>query len=383
MTLVNPFRKTLCPYCFERFALADCEIVASISNGSINAGDVLEARPQGWRRTLQRVWVKPLTGKRYAQYLACRRCPHCSKLLPRNIEYMDNQIIGMVGGTFASKSHYIASLIKQIEREGVLDGFGCTVFRPISDEVSNKYVNDYYAPVYQRQEQISPNQPTRPDELIEPLIYVLVFRRKRAWPRLKRVNLILFDTAGEDMKDMKKVAQVSRYILNASGLIFLVDPLTIPGIQQQIPFHLRQAITGPEGFRVLASIIEVLQTHHNVLPGSPLNLPIAIALAKSDLLRYVGEGLGSEPIFLTRPNYADGYQALNLPTINEEVRELIRRYDGTALLKDSADFAKANFCAVSATGCSQDQNGKFPLVQPTRCADPLIWLLVQLGVIES
>jgi len=386
MTLVNPLHKTLCPYCFERFHLADCDVVASIPvpGKNVNKGDVIESKPQGWRRLLGHIWVSRLRGSKYAPSLATRRCPHCGSLLPHNVEYMDNRIIGMVGGTFAGKSHYIASLVKQIEQERALDRFGCIEFSPISDEVSQRYVSDYYSYLYERKEPIPKTGSTQ--GFVKPLVYVLVFRRQNKWPRVKRVNLILFDAPGEEMDSRADVAQITRYIVNAAGLIFLVDPLTIPGIVEQVPHHLRQSQGGAEGFRILDGVVHVWRRYHGVMEGSPINLPIAVTMAKSDLLKYVVGNLGTQSAFLNRPDYALGYGALDLPMVNSEVQELLLRHDGAALTSKSASFRKAAYFAVSATGCAPDNSQtppRFRFVQPIRCVDPLIWLLAQLGVIET
>lgn len=386
MTFINPFHKTLCPYCFERFYLADCDIVASIDvpQKNISRNAVVEPRPTGLRKVLSRVWLPSLKGPKYTSSLAARRCPNCSNLLPHNIEYMDNQIIGMIGGTLAGKSHYIASLVKQIEQERVLDGFGCIEFSPISDEVSRRYQEEYHDFLYQKREPIPKTQPVQ--DFIKPLVYVLVFRRQHKWPPLKRVNLILFDAPGEEMDSRADIAQITRYIVNAAGLIFLVDPLTIPGIFEQLPCHLRQNSGGIESFRILDGVLQVWRRYHGVIEGSPVQLPLAIAISKADLLKYVVENLGTQSVFLKQPYYDGRYRNLDIPQINDEVQELLQRYNGGALISKSAAFSKKVYLAVSATGCAPDGSKtppQFPFVRPIRCVDPLIWLLAQLGVIET
>jgi len=71
-----------------------------------------------------------------------------------------------------------------------------------------------------------------------------------------------------------------------------------------------------------------------------------------------------------------------MKTVDDEVRELLRRYDGNALLRASQAYTDAGFFAVSATG-SSPQDDHYPVVKPLRCIDPLVWLLAKLGVIQS
>ncbi len=172
-------------------------------------------------------------------------------------------------------------------------------------------------------------------------------------------------------------------IAGATGLIFLVDPFTIPALSEWIPVHLRQGQVGPEGFRILDAIAHVWRHHRGMREGQALPLPTAITVTKSDLLRYVVEN--PRAAFLSRPNYTGGYQALQLPQVNEEVQEVLQRYGGGAFLAKGALFKQTGYFAVSATGCAPDygQNPpKYKFVQPIRCVDPLIWLLIQLKVIE-
>jgi hypothetical protein len=378
MTLVNPFRQWLCPFCFERLSLADCEIVSTVRTGR-----VLHAKPAGVRRLWRRVWVQSLTGPAYTKELAARACPHCSNYLPDSIEYMDNWIVGMVGGTFSGKSHYVAALIKQIELEGALSDVGCIRFSPMNDDTRERYRRDFYEPLFIQKRILPPNPPTPAGELIKPLVYVMVFERKNARPRIRRVNLILFDTGGEDMSDEVKIAQISRYIINAHGLIFLVDPMSVPGIVEHLPFHLRPKNPPPESFRNLDPVINILSRQLGVMPGNPLPVPIAITMAKSDLLRYLLQGPDTDPVFLQRPDYSQGYAAQDAEMVDAEVTEIIRRYQGANLLNNKNAFTKAKFCAASATGMAADDRGVFLDVHPLRCVDPLRYILSELGVIEN
>jgi GTPase SAR1 family protein len=304
-------------------------------------------------------------------------------MLPDNIEYMDNRIVGMIGGTFSGKSTYVAALIRQIELEGALGDVGCTKFSPLNDEVRERYRKDFYEPLFLRKQQLPLTPPKTPGEIIKPLIYVMVFERKRARPRICRVNLILFDTGGEDMADQAKIAQISRYILNAHGLVFLVDPMSIPGIVEHLPFHLRPKETPPESFRNLDPIINILGRQLSIKPGDSLPIPIAITMAKSDLLRFVLASPDANPVFLQRPDYQQGYQAEDSAAVNVEVEAILKRYQGASLLNNRRAFAKARFCAVSATGMAPDGRGQFHAVEPLRCVDPLLYILHELGVIEG
>src|SRR5438067_10145323 len=98
----------LCPFCIKEFYPGDSEII------STTTGKVLKPAPRGWQRYKARISPEPLTGHAYTKELACRKCPHCSYLLPFNIERVRNFSIAVVGDTSSGKSWYLAALINQL-----------------------------------------------------------------------------------------------------------------------------------------------------------------------------------------------------------------------------------------------------------------------------
>lgn len=389
MTLVNPFHKFLCPYCFERYHISECDVVSGATTGK-----VLEPAPKDYRKYLYRVWVPPLSGPDYTRELASRRCPNsdssrkCGNLWPHNIEYMDNRIIAIVGGTFSGKSTYIASLIKQLEREPVLRNVGCKEFFPLpGSDTEDRYEREYYEPLWMRREVLPPNKPTPNDKFVKPLVFVMVFCNNDRWRTLRRVNLIVFDTAGEELVDPVLMAQVSRYVLNASGIIFLIDPLTMPGIADQLPLHLQpKGAIGTEGFRTVQRAASMIRRHRGISEGSSIPVPAVFTLVKSDLLRFPlnrGGNIGLNSPILCDSDYSHGFNVGDYEKVSRDVETLVNEKDGPALSQARSSFQRASFAAVAPTGCSSDATGHYLQMEPRRCADPLIWLLWQMGFIRA
>jgi len=381
MPFVNPWAKTTCPYCFNPFYLGECEIVGLPTENSGFEPPILAPRPTGMRRLKKRIWLDHLGGNYYTSKLAKRRCPTCAKLLPYQIESMSNLVIGMVGDTFSGKSTYVTALINEIQSRNILDSMGCTEAM-LLPESKDRYIRKFYEPLILRREKLEKSTPSSLGDIIEPLICVLVFRHGSGpFQSVKRVNLILFDTAGEDLTKRENLAQISAYVRNAAGLIFLVDPLAIAGISEEIPHHLRVDDLVASHF-LLAEVTTLIQMQYNLLPGDPVPIPIALTLAKADILRFLPDFRGSAPVCFTEADYSAGYNQQDMKTVDDEVRELLRRYDGNALLRASQAYTDAGFFAVSATG-SSPQDDHYPVVKPLRCIDPLVWLLAKLGVIQS
>ena len=113
----------------------------------------------------------------------------------------------------------------------------------------------------------------------EPLVYEIVFRKKSRLRPAKMINLLFYDSAGEDIRDQNRMVYQSHYILSASAIIFLVDPMAVPGIVNKLPDHLKPA-PGSEVLRkttdVLNSIIQTFEQSQGVDAGTTLPTPIAI-----------------------------------------------------------------------------------------------------------
>lgn len=376
-TVMNPFKTSLCPYCFEHIYVGDGAVVSAFDK------KVIDPAPRGFQRFLYRFLLPTLLGPRYAKEDAARKCPNtlCTGVLPYNLEYMDNQFIALVGGQSSGKSVYIASLIKQLEKDKIRERIGCTEFSPLTKDVADRYNDAYYRPLFVERKILPATRAVGP---VDPLIYTMVFEKKRSF---KSVNLVLFDGAGEGIEDAAMVARVYRYIMNASAIIFMVDPMAFPAFVAQLPPHLRaKKAVGMDPSKVLDLIKGRIRREKSIRVGSEeLNIPIAITLSKSDLCRYVILDPKSPPRFLQTPSYSKGFDLQDAQAVNDEVEDLIERLDGVAILQSSQVFKTKAYFAVSATGCSAQKQGEdevFPVVEPRRCVDPLLWALWHLGVTD-
>src|SRR5207248_7337822 len=123
--------------------------------------------------------------------------------------------------------------------------------------------------------------------LARPLIYELTIQKSPSY-RAQRINLILHDISSiED-----DVTQL-RALSNADGIIFLIDPMTTPGIFERLPQHLQLTsfIASPRTSitTVLSRIINTIKQYRMLPALSPISVPISITLSKSDHLDHVKE----------------------------------------------------------------------------------------------
>jgi hypothetical protein len=368
--LANPLRKNVCPICGEDYYPGNCAIVS-------NSGQVLQEAHTGF---LARAFVTPLEGRKLIKARAQRQCPYCGGRLPPNDDYVKNYTIAIVGDSVSGKSHYLASCIHQLKQDHALQVIGCSsvIGQGNTDE---NYYNTYYLPIYLNRQKILA---TQPGIRYDPLIYELVFPERSALQPAKTVNLLFYDSSGEDIIEQNNMVVYSQYILNASAIIFLADPMQMPGVVKALPNHLKptpdlvRRLTTSE---VLNRVLETFKRSQRIRPGQKLKTPIAITVSKSDLLKFVAKGRQS-PLFLNDNVYANQLDLPKFDYISNEVQAFLYSAGDRVLLRSSELFEDVCFFAVSATGWPPDDQGAFPPLEPVRCLDPLVWALWRLGIIN-
>ncbi len=373
-TVANPFQKQVCPVCFRDLHVSDCRIVSAFDRAT-----VIEQAPRGLRKLRNRILIPALAGERYAQDRAQRECPFCSNLLPYNLEYADNRIIALVGGAASGKSLYLASLIKQLENERLREKIGCIQFRALDDENEQTYQEQYYAPLYEKHLPIGRSPVPEAGQFARPLTYLMILQRRK---RTRQVNLIFYDIRGENTQDQAALAHSIRPVPHASAIIFMVDPMAFPRLPRLLPHHLRPDADqrSEDPAKLLASVTREIQKVRRVIHGAgTLDIPMAITLTKSDLFHWIDPR--GTPAFLSDPTSDDGTRGADRQTVDGEVRRLIEQYDGPAISQSAELYSARAYFAVSATG-SPEQRGGFAAVCPHRTAEPLLWALSRLGIVD-
>lgn len=376
MGFTDPFRKLNCPFCSEEYHLGDFGIYSE------RDGSVMHAPPQDfWPRVASRFWVRPLAGRKNVLAQALRQCPNpnCQKRLPFNIEYVeDNITIAVIGDSFSGKSHYIATTIKQLKDGQIPPELGLSNFAASASGIDDRYRNDYYDPLFKRGEPLqTTHQATNPVD--DPLIYEMCIASKR-------VNFLFYDASGEDIANIDTRVQNKPHILNARAIIFLADPWSMPGFVNQLAHHLRpdpRYLTGRTATDVLNRVIGVFKRASNQMRETQFSLPVAIAFSKSDLIPYL-RTRSNDPRYLALADlqYPSRLNSKESDDIHAVVRQLLLEVGENSLVAMENTIARLNFSAISATGSSLNDQGKYSQIEPNRCLDPLFWVLRELKVVE-
>lgn len=389
MPLVSPTFKIRCPYCRKKFHPSDATIGSLVNNNA-----VLYAPPK--RRSLgyyvSRFHTEELSGAKYTTEIARRICPSCNRLLPeREIDKTLN--IAIVGDISSGKTHYIAMLIDQLKR-GVLmkAGNGSARLISLSAETDRKYHDDYYVPILQDKNARLPGTkrgtflPSGAPINIDPLVYQLTMRDNQTGFTTD-ANLMFYDISGEEIADSTLIVQFGEHILRADAIIYLADPITMEKVRRQLPAHLQPdpaSISGRSPHEVLANVMFRFEQYQKIQPGASIEVPTAITLSKSDLLKYTIPVYQHRNYLIFQNKVYDGKaHPQEFARIHQEVGGCLEMYGEQALLQVSSRFTNVNFFAVSATGGPPDGRGKYIHLESLRCLDPLVWILWKLGCIEA
>ena len=331
--------KIICPSCFEEIFLGECKIVSNIS------GKILEDPGKG---LLARSQVKPLTGRGYTLEQAHRQCPNCNYLLPPNIEQVPNITLAVVGDTNSGKSHYIASLIHQMQTEWVGSASNFARITSLTPATEREYTRNYFEPLFiQKRSLPATSLAEKPTQ--DPLIYQLVVGQKV-------FNLMIYDAAGEDLMDSSRLINNARFVLNTSAFIFTVDPLTLP-IFEQLPHHIQTSLQFQfewaqrrRATDLLNHIMNTVERYRERPSGSGFpDIPIAVMITKADLFKYTFTQSG-KAIFMKNPRYGAGINLRDVAMVDQEIRTLLRTYSQMALLASTGTFEHVSFFCYFRNG---------------------------------
>jgi GTPase SAR1 family protein len=361
----------ICPHCFESFGLWDMLYTGE-------SGETLKATPSFWKKSFRQEPDYPIDSQGHT--LRDKLCPKCLHVLPWTAGRQVDLSIGMVGARFSGKSHYVATLVQRLQHEVARD-FEAGLIQ-VDDATNHRYYNEFYSPLYEQKRELGFTQ-----QGAKPLIYNFSINES-IWGRnqidRRSVTLVLYDTAGEDFYNDQNIRIFVKYLEHASGLIFLIDPLQIQKVQERVGATVKLPPITHEGRpeNILSAVIGHLQRHNLASQNQKLNIPVAVAFTKCDVLRdqkiIESNRQWNHNIFHQRSYNLELHDDTNglFCSLLEDWAPA-SYYDIRTWFRDYALFG------LSATGCASDEHGNFPRVAPWRVEDPLLWLLYRLNVIPG
>jgi hypothetical protein len=401
-----------CPYCAEPIKLGDCPIVATeFPNAEFLPGEKIslkdiklpsEAELKGQLKTGWPIVAEPPSDKRSKgaswgsmggrshlgsifeltarEDLPARACPACEFPLPQSIDERQALVIGVVGVNRVGKTHLLASCLTQASRQRGLTRTGCSDFA-LDESTAKRFREEYYEPLFRRGQVLRMSQAAAESGSVRfrPLVF------NATLPNLGEVSLILHDVAGELMADPRARTVAAPYLRGAKGIIFVVDPREIDGLRPGLPDWILQS--NPVGFDQGALLSACLRSDGIVDRGKVI--PVAIALAKADLLPQVA---GRELPFLAPAPMQEEPSAFvqRIKQSSRQVAQFLEEHGAYDILDPASEYGKGSrngssgsgrvtFHAFSALGSAPDGDDNLHgEVKPLNCIDPLAAVLAQV-----
>lgn len=384
-----------CPFCFTRFAPAGAlfrcanprcpgrveDAIYADYQGLVTPevmGRVFPAEPSrgGWLRLLRPPIsaVCPDCGVETHR----RVCPTCHYELLYDAGLTEEHMIAVLGGRGTGKSNYIAMLVNRLEN--TIGAHFDAAVRALGDRTRERYERDFYTPLFRQGQVIPPTRTAGVDPATRtPLVFRITFAGGRS------ANLVLFDTAGEDMQSLDAMSIEARYILYADALIFLLDPLQIPAVRHRLPAaDLPPSDPGAEPEYIVGRLRELYEQEFGLRSRDRITKPVAFTLSKIDMLYPLldpGSGLFHTGEHFGTLNLAD------VRSIHAEISAYLQAWMGphfNTLVQ--MNFANARYFGVSSFGRPpRGMRGqqKVEGLAPVRVEDPILWIFYQFGLIRG
>jgi GTPase SAR1 family protein len=380
-----------CPYCFVKVPPARIAFRCLGKSGRTVGCDprpdeALGAFRGGAAPALPPVFSVRRPGRR-ALCPACSRetawrvCPSCHSRLAAEYCANPGKIVALVGAKHAGKSTYIAVLIHELMNR-VGDELNASLV-PCDDRTIERYKTDFARPLYGNHTLLDATQSssTAPRD---PLVYLFTRTVGRMRRRTASLTLVLFDTAGEDLRQREMSELHLRYLNAADAVIFLLDPMELSGAQAALHGSAKDR-SGTlandlmsDQMDVIARVTQQLRKQND----GRLSIPTAVALSKIDELRASMERQSA----LHRTREPVG--ALDLDdreAVDEQVRALLHQWQAGMIDRYlSQQYDDYALFGLSALGDVPEGDAVAPSgIRPYRVEDPLLWLLYRFKMLDG
>lgn len=392
----------ICPFCFEQNRLQDiqfrctnrrCKDIPDIEITRYENGDT--SIPKMGKPTFRSASKTMLPDS--AKCPECGRptyaviCPSCHNKLPKSTLLGKDMIISVVGSRDTGKSHFVGVIINElIERISVKFGGAMEGF----DDTMARYKAGAYQRLYLDMQKLDLTKSSVQDinnGAYRPLIFTLKLRHKVLFKeQIDSFTLVFFDTAGEDLNDEDTMSTVNKYICKSAGIIFLLDPMQIPAVRNQLDENTvsrassvdwRQAARSDD---IMQRVSKLIRNDRHIKDEQKIDIPVAAVFSKFDAIAsLIPEG---STILETSPHCSEKvFDMSDWHNVDSEIRSLLVEWGAESFMSQlDVNYTNYSYFAVSALGMDNNpkEDRRIDRPRPHRIEDPLLWILKENGVIK-
>lgn len=395
----------VCPYCFERHRLSEvqfrctnrrCQDFDDLELTRYEQGN--EKAPKKGKKTFVVPSKNPLGVPRSATCPECGNttykhvCPSCHNELPESTLGGTDMIISIVGSRATGKSHFVGVVIEELIKriavrfDGAMEGFADSYSRWESGFFNHLYVDGRKLSLTKSSLQDVNNGAYRP------LIFKLKMKHKGLFKEtIDSFTLVFFDTAGEDLNDEDTMSTVNKYICKSAGIIFLLDPMQIPAVVNQLDESVveRAAAIVPgqatKADDIMTRVSRLIRNDRGLPEKAMIDIPVAAVFSKFDAIESI---VPSDcTVHRVSPHCdAKHFVLSDWHNVNTEIKALLQEWDATAFISQlETNYTNFSYFTVSALGLNNNptKDGRIARPRPHRIEDPLLWILKENGVIKA
>ncbi len=394
----------ICPFCFETHKISEvqfrctnrrCKDVPDKELTRYENGD--ESIPKMGKPTFRNPG-KGLAIPKSAQCPECKSstyaviCPSCHNKLPESTLLGKDMIISVVGSRDTGKSHFVGVIINElIERISVKFGGAMEGF----DDTMSRYKAGAYQKLYMDMQKLDLTKSSVQDVnngAYRPLIFTLKLKHKALFKeQIDSFTLVFFDTAGEDLNDEDTMSTVNKYICKSAGIIFLLDPMQIPAVRNQLDENTvarassvdwKQATRSDD---IMSRVSKLIRNDRKMRSEQKIDIPVAAVFSKFDAIApLIPEG---STILETSPHCSSkAFNMADWHNVDSEIRSLLIEWgDESFISQVDVNYTNYSYFAVSALGMDNNpkEDRRIDRPRPHRIEDPLLWILKENGVIKE
>lgn len=305
-----------------------------------------------------------------------RHCPACNFELTHDAGLNEEYTVAIIGGRGTGKSTYIAALIHRLKNEiGLAFNVGVGA---MNDYTRERFRTDFETPLFRQKSLLAATRSASQEtDTKTPMIFRVTFKKKV-------VNLVLFDTAGEDMQSLDMMSVEARYISFADGLIFLLDPLQIDTVRQQLAgtgIPLPAPDPGAEPQLIVERLRQLYERQFNLRGTRKIKKPIAFTLAKIDALYSI---LDPSSNLHSTSGHSGAVNVADMDSVHSEISSILLNWMGAAFENFvKVHFDNYRFFGTSALGTPPNEHNEIVAVAPHRVEDPLLWIFLEFGIVKA
>lgn len=341
-------KTTNCPYCFTELSSRDYEV------------------------------LEKSQARRY-------RCTNesCNRILPPDIFDVRLVTVALIGRMRSGKTCFTTTMLREwlsVNRYFINRGYLAEFEDEKSEEKFRNLEDEMYV------QTILPDA-TQTKKAKTPFVLRLINRNK---VKEKQILLSIFDIPGEEFRDTEKMIEEWPHLYRADAMIFLLDPLNLPGIHKDAKEYypeIHDDLPYLDRFqedKILGNLFKILQQKEPDKHQRLVKKPLAVCLTKTDVLDKTGLAhfYPESDIDLTVYR-AKGHLLREIKQQSEDVADFLNTYAPQIVAKTSFHFNPVMYFPVSPLGEVKIKGARLDNPpEPQGVLQPVFWALHEMGFMK-